>query len=188
AMALAFAIAGSSAYAALILFAAAWVLGDNMRTRRAYFAELEDKADRLEREREANVRRAAAEEQARISRELHDVIAHTVSVMTVQASAARDVFDNDPASARNALVSIESPGRAALTELRRLLAVVRDGGPPELGPQPGLGAVEDLVTRVRTAGLDVQLSIEGERPELPAALDLSAYRIVQEALPTTLKH
>src|SRR5262249_43294080 len=97
-MALAFAIAGSSAYAALILFAAAWVLGDNMRTRRAYFAELEDKADRLEREREANVRRAAAEEQARISRELHDVIAHNVSVMTVQAAAARDVFDNDPAS------------------------------------------------------------------------------------------
>src|SRR5262249_51431150 len=107
---------------------------------------------------------------------------------TVQASAARDVFDNDPASARNALVSIESTGRAALTELRRLLAVVRDGGPPELGPQPGLGAVEDLVTRGRTAGLAVQLSIEGDGPELRAALDPSAYRTVQEALTNTLKH
>jgi signal transduction histidine kinase len=188
AMAIAFAMVGSSAYAALILFAAAWVLGDNMRTRRAYFAELEDKADRLEREREANVRRAAAEEQARISRELHDVIAHNVSVMTVQAAAARDVFDNDPASARNALASIESTGRAALTELRRLLAVVRNEGSRELGPQPGLGLVDDLVTQVRHAGLDVQLTIEGDRRELPAALDLSAYRIVQEALTNTLKH
>jgi signal transduction histidine kinase len=187
AMAIAFAIAGTS-YPALILFAAAWVLGDNMRTRRAYFAEIEDKADRLERERDANARRAAAEEQARISRELHDVIAHNVSVMTVQAAAARDVFDRDPASARNALASIESTGRAALTELRRLLAVVRDDGQPELTPQPGLAAVEDLVRRVRTAGLDVHLSIEGDRPELPTALDLSAYRIVQEALTNTLKH
>ena len=178
----------SDDYPSLILFAAAWVAGDSMRTRRAYFAELEEKADRLEREREANVQRAAAEEQARISRELHDVIAHNVSVMTVQAAAARDVFDTDPERAREALGSIESTGRAALTELRRLLSAVRDGGRPELAPQPGLGALEDLAAQVRRAGLEVQIKIEGERPPLPAALDLSAYRIVQEALTNTLKH
>ena len=159
-----------------------------MRTRRAYFAELEEKADRLEREREANVKRAAAEEQARISRELHDVIAHNVSVMTVQAAAARDVFEKDPERAREALGSIESTGRAALTELRRLLSAVREGSQPELAPQPGLGALEELAAQVRRAGLDVQLNVEGERPPLPAALDLSAYRIVQEALTNTLKH
>jgi signal transduction histidine kinase len=186
--AMVFAAIFSDDLASLVFFAAAWVLGDNLRTRRAYLDELEQKAARLEREREANIRRAAAEEQARIARELHDVIAHNVSVMTVQAAAARDVFDTDPTGARNALASIESTGRAALTELRRLLAAVRDGGRPELGPQPGLCALDDLLTQVRSAGLDVRLSVEGPRPELPAALDLSAYRIVQEALTNTLKH
>jgi signal transduction histidine kinase len=188
AMAIAFASVDSFGYPALVVFAAAWILGDNMRTRRAYFAELEDKADRLEREREANARRAAAEEQARIARELHDVIAHNVSVMTVQAAAAHDVFDADPDGAREALGSIEKTGRAALTELRRLLGSVGDGGRPELTPQPGLDAVDELVDQVRRAGLDVRLSVEGSRPALPAALDLSAYRVVQEALTNTLKH
>jgi len=178
----------SHEYPGLILFAAAWVVGDNVRTRRAYYRELEQKAERLERERDANIQRAAAEEQARISRELHDVIAHNVSVMTVQASAARDVFDTDPGRAREALGSIESTGRAALTELRRLLSTVRDGGPPELAPQPGLGSLEQLAAQVRQAGLAVEVRIDGERPRLPAALDLSAYRIVQEALTNTLKH
>jgi signal transduction histidine kinase len=174
--------------ASFVFIAAAWVLGDNIGTRRAYFDELEEKAARLEREREANIKRAAAEEQARISRELHDVIAHNVSVMTVQAAAARDVFDADPSRAREALASIESTGRAALTELRRLLSAVRDGGQPELAPQPGLDALEELASQVRRAGLAVELNIAGTRPPLPAALDLSAYRIVQEALTNTLKH
>jgi len=178
----------SDDYPSLVLLTAAWVAGDSIRTRRAYFAELEEKAERLEREREANIQRAAAEEQARISRELHDVIAHNVSVMTVQAAAARDVFDSDPARAREALGSIEATGRAALTELRRLLSSVREGGRPELAPQPGLGSLEELAAQVRRAGLAVQVNVEGERPELPAALDLSAYRIVQEALTNTLKH
>jgi signal transduction histidine kinase len=180
--------ARASDYASLIFFAAAWVLGDNLRNRRAYLDELEEKAERLEREREANIRRAAAEEQARISRELHDVIAHNVSVMTVQAAAARDVFDSDPERSRQALASIEATGRAALTELRRLLSSVRDESGRELAPQPGLGALTDLVERVRRAGLDVHLSVEGDRVVLPEALDLSAYRIVQEALTNTLKH
>jgi signal transduction histidine kinase len=177
-----------SDYLRLVVVGAAWVVGDNLRTRHAYLLELEEKADRLEREREANIRRAAAEEQARISRELHDVIAHNVSVMTIQAAAARDVFDSDPGRAREALASIESTGRAALTELRRLLAAVRDGGGPELAPQPGLHALDELVSQVRRSGLDVELNVEGEPPALPAALDLSAYRIVQEALTNTLKH
>jgi signal transduction histidine kinase len=178
----------SDDYPSLILFAAAWVAGDSIRTRRAYFAELEEKADRLEREREANIKRAAAEEQARISRELHDVIAHNVSVMTVQAAAARDVFEKDPVRARVALGSIEATGRAALTELRRLLSAVRDDRQPALAPQPGLGALEELASQVRRAGLDVRVSVGGERPALPAALDLSAYRIVQEALTNVRKH
>jgi signal transduction histidine kinase len=164
------------------------VLGDNLRTRRAYMRELEEKAERLEREGESNIRRAAAEEQARISRELHDVIAHNVSVMTIQAAAARDVFDADPGRAREALGSIESTGRAALTELRRLLSSVRDGARPELAPQPGLAALDDLASQVRRTGLAVEINVQGERPSLPAALDLSAYRIVQEALTNTLKH
>jgi signal transduction histidine kinase len=185
---LAVAAVNASDYLSLVFVAGAWVVGDNLRTRRSYLRELEEKADRLEREREANIQRAAAEEQARISRELHDVIAHNVSVMTIQAAAARDVFDADPSRAREALGSIESTGRSALTELRRLLSAVRDGGQPELAPQPGLGALEQLVSQVRGAGLDVALTVEGERPPLPAALDLSAYRIVQEALTNTLKH
>jgi signal transduction histidine kinase len=172
----------------LVLVGAAWVAGDNLRTRRAYLRELEEKAERLEREREANIQRAAAEEQARISRELHDVIAHNVSVMTVQAAAARDVFDSDPGRAREALASIESTGRAALSELRRLLSAVREGRRPELAPQPGLASLAELAAQVRRAGLDVEVNVEGERPQLPAALDLSAYRIVQEALTNTLKH
>src|SRR5919197_2258557 len=148
--------------ASFVFIAAAWVLGDNIGTRRAYFDELEEKAARLEREREAKIKRAAEEEQARISRELHDVIAHNVSVMTVQAAAARDVFEREPERAREALGSIESTGRAALTELRRLLGSIRTGDGPDLTPQPGLDRLDDLVAQVRSAGLAVDVIVEGE--------------------------
>jgi signal transduction histidine kinase len=147
--------------------------------------ELEARAERLEREREENVRRAAAEEQARIARELHDVLAHNVSVMVVQAAAADDVFESQPDRAREALRAIERTGRAALTELRRLLGAVRT---TELAPQPGLAGLDVLVEGVRAAGLSVTLQVEGELDDLPAGLDLSAYRIVQEALTNTMKH
>jgi signal transduction histidine kinase len=171
---------------ATALLAIAWVLGDNLRTRRAYLREVEDKANRLEREREQNARQAAADEQARIARELHDVIAHNVSVMVVQAAAAGDVFDTQPAKAREALASIEHTGREALTELRRLLGAVRsDDGKV---PQPGLERLPALIEQVRAAGLDVDLTTEGEQRQLPLGIDLSAYRIVQEALTNTLKH
>jgi signal transduction histidine kinase len=171
------------------VFSAAWLLGDNLRTRRAYLHEVEERAARLEREREANARRAASEEQARIARELHDIIAHNVSVMTVQAAAAGDAFETRPERVRGALASIESTGREALTELRRLLGSVRpDDGVGTFGPQPGLARLEALIEQVRSAGLGVELSVEGSPHELPPGIDLSAYRIVQEALTNTLKH
>jgi signal transduction histidine kinase len=172
----------------VVLAVAAWLLGDNVRTRRAYLREIEDRAERLEREREENVRRAAQAEQARIARELHDVIAHNVSVMVVQAAAANDVFDSHPEKAREALRSIERTGRSALTELRRLLGAVRAPDQDTYAPQPGLASLPALLEGLRTAGLPVALHVDGGLDDLPAGLDLSAYRIVQEALTNTLKH
>ena len=172
----------------IIIACATWILGDNVRTKRAYYRELEERAERLEREREDNIRRAAAEEQGRIARELHDVIAHSVSVMVVQAAAAIDIFERQPERAKEALLSIEESGRSALTELRRLLGVVRSDERGRLEPQPGLAALEELLDQVRSTGLEVELRLDGELSELPSGVDLSAYRIVQEALTNTLKH
>ncbi|MGD0167655.1 MAG: sensor histidine kinase [Gaiellaceae bacterium] len=179
---------GESVLHLVVFVSAAWILGDNVRTKRAYYRELEERAERLERERELNVRRAAAEEQERIARELHDVIAHSVSVMVVQAAAAGDVFERQPERAREALRSIEESGRSALTELRRLLGVVRTRERERLEPQPGLAALAELVEQVRATGLEVDLELKGELTELPSGVDLSAYRIIQEALTNTLKH
>src|SRR4051794_26378472 len=139
------------AVAMYAVFAVAWVLGDNLRTRRAYVVEVEARAERLEREREEQARRAVAAERARIARELHDVISHNVSVMVVQAAAGRDVFESRPERAREALGSIESIGREVLVELRRLLGVVSaDGESEEAGfsPQPGLARLPELVEQV----------------------------------------
>jgi signal transduction histidine kinase len=170
-----------------ILFAAAWAIGDSLGARRAYTRELEEKAERLERERETEAARAVAEEQNRIGRELHDVIAHNLSVIVVQAAAANDVFDARPDLAREALREIESTGRGALGELRRLLGAV-SGDDTEFAPPPGLEQLDTLVAQVRSAGLEVLVSVEGTPRTLPIAIDLSAYRIVQEALTNTLKH
>jgi signal transduction histidine kinase len=176
----------------LAVFAIAWVLGDNIRTRRAYLAELEARAARLEREREERDERAVAEERSRIARELHDVIAHNVSVMVVQASAGEEVFDTDPRRARESLAAVASTGRAALTELRRLLGVIRSEeegqNAPAYTPQPGLEYLDELVRQVRETGLAVELTVLGEPRALPEGVDLCAYRIVQEALTNTLKH
>lgn len=173
-----------------IPFALAWVLGDSLRTRRAYYAQLEERAARLERERLAQSKVAVAAERARIARELHDVVAHNVSVMIVQADGAAYVLDSSPEQAKQALETISTTGRQALTEMRRLLGVLRssdtEGG--EYVPQPGVDQLSDLVEQVRGAGLPVKFQVEGEPRPLPKGVELTAYRIVQEALTNTRKH
>jgi signal transduction histidine kinase len=177
------------------LLAAAWGLGELQRRRRLATVHLEELNAQLQRERDLKARWAVAEERARIARELHDVVAHSVSVMVVQAGAARRLVDGHPAQARQALTSIESTGRQALAEMRRLLGVMRrdgDARPEEaadaLAPQPGLADLDALVGRARDAGLEVELQVEGAPRPLAAGVDLSAYRIVQEALTNCLKH
>lgn len=172
-------------------FALAWVLGDSVRTRRAYFAQLEERARRLEKEREAQSKVAVAAERARIARELHDVVAHNVSVMVVQADGAAYVLDAAPDQAKQALETISTTGRQALAEMRRLLGVLRTGDDPESGeyvPQPDVQQIEDLVEQVRGSGLTVDFRIEGTPRPLPSGVELTAYRIVQEALTNTRKH
>jgi signal transduction histidine kinase len=176
-----------------IVFGTAWILGDNMRTRRAYVAELEARAERLDLDRRRQARRAVADERARIARELHDVVAHSVSVMVVQAGAARRVLASDPGAAAGALGSIEATGREALAEMRRMLGVLRSADEPsepglDRAPQPDVGHLDRLVAAAREAGLDTELVVEGEPRPLPVGVDVSAYRIVQEALTNSLKH
>jgi len=173
--------------ATYFLFGVAWLIGDNLRVRRAYTRELEDRARDLMVEREDRASMAVIEERARIARELHDVVAHYVSVMVVQAAAARRVADKDPAAARGALEAVEAAGRTALAEMRRMLEVLR-ADDPGMGPQPGLGELDRLIEHVRGVGLPVELKIEGIACCLPAGMDLAAYRIVQEALTNTVKH
>ncbi|NBM16573.1 sensor histidine kinase [Streptomyces sp. GC420] len=172
-------------------FALAWVLGDSMRTRRAYFAQLEERAARLEKEREQQSKVAVAAERARIARELHDVVAHNVSVMVVQADGAAYVLDAAPDQAKQALETISATGRQALAEMRRLLGVLRTGEPQESEdyvPQPDVEQIKELVEHVRSAGLSVDFTIEGNPRPLPSGVELTAYRIVQEALTNTRKH
>ncbi|GLY91562.1 sensor histidine kinase [Actinoallomurus iriomotensis] len=174
-----------------VLFAGAWLIGRSLRLRRAYLDELEARARRLEQAREADSRAARAEERSRIARELHDVVAHHVSVMTVQAGAARRILHRDPESVQDALSTIEQMGRTALGEMRRLVGVLRTEAEParsELSPQPGVGDVNGLVEQLRETGLQVQLWIEGESRSLSPGVDLAAFRLVQEALTNTLKH
>ena len=179
---------GNPRPAAWLAFAIAWLVGRDLRRRRQHVVGLADRAEQLEREREEEARRAVAEERARIARELHDVIAHGVSVIVVQAQAGPHLVD-DPERVRGVFRSIESSARDALVELRRLLGILRAGDEElAIGPQPGLASLEALVEQLRTSGLPVELRIEGERVRLPAGIDLSAYRIVQEALTNVVKH
>jgi signal transduction histidine kinase len=168
----------------------AWVLGDRTRTRRAYLAQLEDRALGLEHEQEERVRRAAEEERNRIARELHDVVAHNVSVIAVQAGAARLTSEDPSEPAAEALRLIERTARSTLAELRALLGILRkdDGEIARRAPQPTLAELGSLVNRAREAGLHVDVRTEGALDRLPAAVDLSAYRIVQEALTNVMKY
>ena len=167
----------------------AWVLGDSMRYRRGYYAALEDRAARLEAERDAQAKVAAAAERARIARELHDVIAHHVSVMVVQADGARYALRSDPRTTETALAAIAGTGRQALTEMRRLLGVLRTAGDQAaLAPVPGLGELRELLDQARGAGLAVTYTLSGTPRELPEGAELAAYRVVQESLTNTRKH
>jgi len=171
-----------------VLCAGSWALGDNIGTRRAYLAGLVERAARLEREREIATEQAALEERTRIARELHDVVAHHVSAIAVQAGAAEEIAERDPRRAREVLATIQATSRQALAEMRALVGVLQEEPGAALAPQPHLADVEQLAAQSRAAGLDVRLRVEGEPRALPEALDLSAYRIVQEALTNTLKH
>ena len=161
---------------------AVWLAGNAMH-------QLSERAHQLERERELNVRIARADERQSIARELHDVVAHSVSVMVVQAGAARTMLNRQPEQSADALRAVESSGREALSELRHLLGLLTDTeAGPALAPQPGLSQLDELVDRVRGAGLEVDLRREGTPRVLPPGLDLTAYRIVQEALTNALKY
>ena len=173
----------------LLALVLAWTVGVTVRTRRAYVAALEARAELLEREREDNARLAVALERGRIAREMHDVVAHNVSVVVVQAAAAERLVESDPERARQAMRDVATTGRQALTEMRRLLGVLRDGdASDDLGPQPGVAELRALAGRVEDAGMQVELSIQGEERPLPASAALSVYRIVQEALTNSLRH
>jgi signal transduction histidine kinase len=169
----------------------AWLLGAYQRTRRLYVAELHERADRADREREERAQAAVAEERARIARELHDIVAHNVSVMVVQAEAADEMLERDrPERARGPVWKIQETGRSALTDMRRMLGILREADShPALAPQPGIANLELLLARMRESGLPVELDVTGE-PQQPLSpgVDLSAYRVVQEALTNTLKH
>lgn len=168
---------------------ASWSLGDNVRTRRAYLAGLEERARRLEQEKVENIRRAAQDERTRIARELHDVVAHHVSAIAVQAGAGAEIVEGDPQRAREVLRFIQETSREALAEMRAMLNVLHSDGPDgERTPQPTLAQIERLINQSRAAGLSVTLQVEGAPQPLPEALDVSAYRIAQEALTNTLKH
>ncbi|MBO0833300.1 MAG: sensor histidine kinase [Actinobacteria bacterium] len=168
---------------------ACWILGDSMQYRRGYYAALEEKATRLEAEREAQAKVAAAAERARIARELHDVVAHNVSVMVVQADGAGYVLRSDPDRAQSALAAVAATGRQALTEMRRLLGVLRsDEEQASLAPLPGLSEMRELLDQARAAGLEVTYTLAGTPRELPEGAELAAYRVVQESLTNTRKH
>lgn len=169
-------------------FAVAWLAGFALRSRTDRVDEAEQRATAAERERTSAARIAVAEERSRITRELHDVVAHAVSVMVLQVGAVRHRLPDALAEDKEALEAVENTGRAALTEMRRLLGVIHEEETVDLSPQPGLDRLDTLVAEVRRAGLPVQLHREGEPFELPRSLDVSAYRIVQEALTNCLKH
>ena len=179
-------------FVALLQFAVAGTLGILSRTRRAYVQEVEARAEHAEAERARQVALAAAEERARIARELHDVVAHHVSLMAVQSEAAAVLLPGRPEEASKSVEVIGRTAREALTELRRLLGVLRGpadvDGRPTTAPSPSISQLDDVLGRVRQAGIVVDLRVEGSPSKLPPGVDLAAFRIVQEALTNTVKH
>jgi signal transduction histidine kinase len=177
----------SDALVLLPIFATAWLLGDGARRRRELARQLKDRADYLERTQAAEASAAVAAERNRIAREMHDVIAHHLSMMVVQAEAGPVVLA-DPSRASASFDAISAAGKQALTEMRQLLGVLREDEKAPLRPQPGVDDIGELVAGVRSAGLDVRLGFSGVPIPLPAAVDLSVYRLVQEALTNCVRH
>jgi signal transduction histidine kinase len=171
-----------------VVFATAWLLGDGARSRRDRALALEARTEQLERTRAAEAEAAVVAERNRIARELHDVVAHHVSMMVVQAEAGPVALERDPEAAVAAFDTISAVGKQALADMRRLLGVLKTGDDATLAPQPGVAQLGDLVEGVRTAGLDVELDVSGVPRPVPPAVDLSAYRLVQEALTNCLRH
>jgi signal transduction histidine kinase len=171
------------------LVLAAWYLGRRVRGRQEYVALVEERAELLQREQAAEARRAVAEERTRIARELHDLVAHQVSMITVQAGAAQTIAGSDPDRAMQAMRAVEDAGRQALDELRQILGVLRtETGGQSWAPAHGVAEVPGLVAEMRGAGMDVTLSTDAVPAGLPSGVDLAAYRIVQESLTNVLKH
>jgi len=172
-----------------LLFTVLWLAGFGVGRKLREAEDANARATRLEREREERAREAVAEERARLARELHDVVGHSVSVMTVQASAVRRLLLPEQEKEREALEIVEQTGRQALAEMRRLVGVLRrPEEAPALAPQPSLEHLDKLVAHVRESGLPVEMKVEGDVVPLPVGLDLTAYRLVQEGLTNALKH
>ena len=174
------------------LFMLCWVAGLYMRLRRRYVLGLVERAQWLERERDARAQAAVAAERERIAREMHDVVAHNLGVMVVQAEGATYAVERDPDRATGAMEAVASTGRSALSEIRGILGVLRDGGSrggeAEYAPQPGISGLDQVVEQVRAAGLPVEFTVGGDRRRLPTGVELAAFRVVQEALTNALKH
>jgi signal transduction histidine kinase len=172
-----------------VMFGGAWLAGRLVQKRQLYAQAFADRAIMLERERDVNTRVAAAEERVRLARELHDVVGHSVSVMVVQAGAERLALGDERPATREALLAIERTGREALAEMSRLLGILRrDEETLALAPRPSLTHIDALIATVREAGVPVALHIEGDQGSLPPGVDVSAYRILQEALTNVVKH
>lgn len=171
-----------------LIFATAWLLGYAAQARAERAAALEQQAIQVEKRQSAESARAVSEERNRISRELHDIVAHHVSMMVVQAEAAPLLLTRDPKSAADAMASISQTGREALKEMRRMMALMRDGQESPLSPQPSLSAVAELIDGVRSSGLDVSFDLTGEVRTLSPGAELAAYRVLQEALTNVVKH
>jgi signal transduction histidine kinase len=171
-------------------WAAGWFLGTYIRIRGEQAEAAGERAAWLERDRDVRAREAVADERARIARELHDMVGHALNLIVIQAGGAQRVFESRPELARQSLASIESAGRQALSDMERMLEILRvaEGTDQALSPQPGLSQIDSLAAHVSEAGLPVEVTVEGGPAELPSSVDLSAYRIVQEALTNSLKH
>ncbi|MFG2562792.1 sensor histidine kinase [Streptomyces sp. NPDC048496] len=164
--------------------------GDAVRSRRAFVDAIRERAERAERTREEEARRRVAEERLRIARDLHDIVAHHIALVNVQAGVAAHVMDKRPDQAKEALAHVREASRSALGELRATVGLLRQSGDPEAPtePAPGLAVLDELVETVRRAGLPVEVACVDRRPPLPAAVDLAAYRVIQEALTNVRKH